>query len=153
MKLYVIQHGNPVPKEDNPDRPLSIQGERDVRKIALYLEEHAIRLQEILHSGKTRARQTAEIMMSALNPDADLVKRGGLSPLDDPNLIVDYIKDRQKDLMIVGHLPHLSKLVSLLVSGSESVSVVTFQQGGVVCLERKKEGDWTVVWMIIPDMV
>ena len=73
--------------------------------------------------------------------------------MDDPNLIVDYIKDRQKDLMIVGHLPHLSKLVSLLVSGSESVSVVTFQQGGVVCLERKKEGDWTVVWMIIPDMV
>lgn len=153
MRLYVIQHGKPVSKEIDPDRPLSDQGVNDVRRMAEFLKKRGIYVEEVLHSGKTRARQTAETMTNGINPDAALSEKGGLAPLDDPGSIADYVKDRERDLMIVGHLPHLSKLVSLLVSAHESVPVVTFQQGGVVCLEKGEEGNWSVIWMLIPGII
>jgi phosphohistidine phosphatase len=153
MKLYLMQHGRPVAKEDNPDRPLSDQGEKDVEKVAGFLNRHGIRVDEAFHSGKTRARQTAEIMISKLHPGLALAQRDGLSPLDDVKDIANHIKVAKKDLIIVGHLPHLGRLVSLLITGSESVPVVSFQQGGVVCLEKDAEGLWSVVWMLGPEIL
>jgi phosphohistidine phosphatase len=54
--------------------------------------------------------------------------------------------------MIVGHLPFMEKLASLLVAGSEDADIVAFQMGGVVCLERDDVGVWRVRWMVTPDM-
>ena len=153
MKLYLMQHGRPVAKEDNPDRPLSDQGEKDVEKVADFLNKHGVRVEEAFHSGKTRARQTAEIMLSKLNPGLAVGQRDGLSPLDDVKDIANHIKVAKKDLLIVGHLPHLGKLASLLITGSESVPVVSFQQGGMVCLEKDAEGLWSVVWMLVPEIL
>ena len=153
MKLYLMQHGRPVAKEEDPDRPLSDQGKKDVEKMADFLNKHGVRVEEAIHSGKTRARQTAEIMISRLNPGLALVQRDGLSPLDDVKEIAYRIKEAKKDLLIAGHLPHLGKLASLLVAGSESVPLVSFQQGGVVCLEKDAEGLWSVVWMLVPEIL
>lgn len=153
MRLYLIQHGNPVSKEKDPDRPLSEQGTQDVKKTAEFLGKRGISVEEVVHSGKTRARQTAEFMTAGINPDAEILKKDGLAPMDAPEILAEYLKDREKDLMIVGHLPHLSKLASLLVSGMDTVPVVSFQQGGVVCLEREKEGGWTVHWMLVPEII
>lgn len=55
--------------------------------------------------------------------------------------------------MIVAHLPFLSKLASLLLTGSESASTVAFKQGGIVCLERFEGQRWQVDWMIIPELL
>lgn len=153
MRLYLMQHGRPVAKEDNPDRPLSDKGKEEVEKVADFLNRHGVRLEEAFHSGKTRARQTAEVMISRLNPGLALGQRDGLSPLDDVKDIADHIKVAKKDLLIVGHLPHLGKLASRLITGSESVPVVSFQQGGVVCLEKDVEGLWSVVWMLVPEIL
>jgi phosphohistidine phosphatase len=153
MKLYLMQHGRPVAKEENPDRPLSDQGEKDVEKVAAFLNKHGVRVEEVFHSGKTRATQTAEIMISKLNPGLALGQRDGLSPLDDVKDIANHIKVAKKNLLIVGHLPHLGKLAALLITGRESVPVVSFQQGGVVCLEKDVEGLWSVVWMLVPEIL
>ncbi|MFC1533659.1 phosphohistidine phosphatase SixA [Thermodesulfobacteriota bacterium] len=153
MKLYLMQHGKPLSKDEDPERPLSDQGAMELRKMAEFLEKCGIRVGEVLHSGKTRARQTAEIMISKLNPGAEPVGKDYLSPLDDVKDIGDQIKEREDDLMIAGHLPHLSKLTSLLVTGSESTPVVAYQQGGVVCLSRDKDGNWTVAWMLVPEII
>jgi phosphohistidine phosphatase len=57
-------------------------------------------------------------------------------------------------LILVGHLPHLGKLASLLTAGSESSSVVSFQQGGVVCLRSDEEvTDWAIAWMLVPEII
>lgn len=53
--------------------------------------------------------------------------------------------------MIVGHLPHLSRLASSLLTGRQDAEVVGFQYGGVVCLERTNDG-WKLGWMIVPDL-
>ncbi len=153
MSVYLMQHGNPVPKEEDPDRPLSDQGKGDVERVAEFLKKSGVEVGEALHSGKTRARQTAEIMLSKLNPEIQAQKRAGLSPLDDVKEIAARIKTAEKDLLIAGHLPHLAKLASLLVAGDEAVPVVKFQQGGVVCLQKDEGDDWSVAWMVIPEII
>jgi phosphohistidine phosphatase len=154
MKIYLVQHGKPLPKEKDPDRSLSELGRQDIEKVAAFLKEIGIEVQEIFHSGKTRARQTAKIMISKLSPGREPLKKDGLSPLDDVKAIAEEINQTQKDLMIVGHLPHLAKLTSVLTGGSESNPVVAFQQGGVVCLQSDKERNtWAIAWMLVPEIV
>ncbi len=77
MKIYLMQHGKPVSKEENPDRPLSEEGRRDVGKMALLLHTCIPLPGEILHSGKTRAEQTAEIIASKLGPGMNVRKMDG----------------------------------------------------------------------------
>jgi phosphohistidine phosphatase len=55
--------------------------------------------------------------------------------------------------MLVGHLPHLAKLVSLFTAGSPSLQIVEFRYGGVACLEGKTSGSWSILWIIRPDMI
>ena len=153
MRIYLMRHGIPVSKEEDPERPLSDQGRGDVERIAGFLEKGGVRIDEFLHSGKARARQTAEIMASRLNPGITPVERRGLSPMDDVNEIAGYINENEKDLMIAGHLPHLGKLTSLLVIGRESVPVVSFQEAGLVCLEKKQRSLGTIVWMLVPEII
>ena len=62
----------------------------------------------------------------------------------------EEIESLQGDLMIVGHLPFLSGLAALLLTGEEMVEVVAFQFGGVLCLERNDERTWQVDWMVVP---
>ena len=153
MRVYLMQHGKPVSKEEDPDKPLSEQGREDVERVAQFLKRSHVAIDAIFHSGKTRARQTAEIVISRLNPGETPKEKSDLSPMDDVKKISHEINKNEKNILIAGHLPHLGKLVSLLVAGSESVPVVSFQQGGVVCLQKAEDGGWTVSWMVIPDIV
>ena len=57
------------------------------------------------------------------------------------------------NVMIVGHLPFLGKLVALLVTGSEENEIVEFQFGSVVCIECRDDGKWKVAWMITPALL
>jgi phosphohistidine phosphatase len=153
MRVYLMQHGKPVPKEEDPDRPLSDKGKDEVERMSEFLSKSGVKVQEAFHSGKTRARQTAEIMLSQLNPEVKAQERPGLSPLDDVKEIASHIKDTDKDLLIAGHLPHLGKLASLLIVGDEAVPTASFQQGGVACLKKDEKGHWSVAWMVVPDII
>ena len=92
MRIYLMQHGKPVSKEEDSERPLSDEGRNDVERMADFLQRSGVRIEGILHSGKTRARQTAEIMVSRLNPGLEPQERPGLSPLDDVKEIADQIQ-------------------------------------------------------------
>lgn len=153
MKVYLMQHGKPVAKEEDPQRPLSDRGKKDVQRMADFLRKSGVKVEEVLHSGKTRARQTAEIMASGLNPGLEPKQGRGLSPLDEVKGIADRIRGAKRDLLIAGHLPHLAKLTSLLIAGSESVPVVIFQQGATVCLEKVEGDRFSLAWMIVPELI
>jgi phosphohistidine phosphatase len=154
MKIYLVQHGKPVSKEENPNKPLSIQGKEDVKRMTDFLFEAGVQVEEIFQSGKTRARQTADILASKLIPGREVLERKGLAPLDDAKVTAEEIVQIQKDIMIVGHLPHLSRLSSFLITGTDSSEVVRFQQGGVVCLNQNddKEKAWAIDWMVVPEL-
>jgi len=154
MRLYLVQHAEAKSEEEDPARPLTEKGLADIRKVARHLKEHAdIKVAEIVHSGKTRAEQTAQVLAEALAPPRGIAKAEGLEPLADPGLWAERLAKLDEEVMLVGHLPHLSKLASKLILGDEERKVVSFQMGGVVCLERDAEGNWAVRWALTPELV
>lgn len=148
-----MRHGQPVSTEENPERPLSQHGKKDVEKMAEFLRGAGVKIDQALHSGKARARQTAAIVASRLNPKLVLQESPGLGPLDDVTMIVKQISEAKKDLLIAGHMPHLGKLLALLVIGNQLARVVDLQQGGVVCLEKDEIDRWSVVWVLVPEII
>jgi len=152
MKFYLVQHGEAVPEEIDPDRPLSPKGKDNVIKMATFLKEVNIKPAEIWHSTKTRAKQTAEILSNKLKPVAGLKQREGLAPNDPPEKILEELIARGEDLMIVSHLPFLQKLASLLVFGSSDKSLIGFKKGSIVCLERKDNG-WEICFFLTSDLL
>lgn len=153
MKLYLIQHGEALPDELDPARPLSEAGETDVRNVAAFLAERDIAIAGIAHSGKLRARQTAELLAEALTPRPSVAERRRLNPNDPPEDLARELAKRQEDAMLVGHLPFMGRLVALLVSGQPHDDVVSFTPGSVVCLERAGAGRWSIAWMLRPQLL
>jgi phosphohistidine phosphatase len=153
MRIYLVQHGQAKSKDIDPDRHLTLQGQNDVRKVSAFLKQFALSVQTIWHSGKTRAAQTAEILASDIKVNKAVVQHKGLAPNDPIAPVKKELIKANEDLMIVGHLPFLGKLVSALVADSEFADVVTFQQGGVVCLERDENLKWKMRWMVIPELL
>jgi len=153
MKLYLVQHGEATPEEINPARPLTAQGQRDVQKVASFLKSAGIGPLPIRHSGKTRAKQTAEIIASRLGPECQITESENLAPNDPVQVLAAELYKTSGDLVIVGHLPFLGKLVSFLLTGSDAEILVAFRQGGVIGLQRKEDQPWQVIWMIIPELI
>jgi phosphohistidine phosphatase len=155
MLLYLIQHGEAMKEEEDPSRPLSDKGLRNAEKAAVYLWRLGIVVRDILHSGKLRAKQTAEIMARNLTAAGfgNLSETDGLAPLDDPGVWDDRLKYMAADIMLVGHLPHLGALASLLLCGDREKTAISFKMGCVVCMERDGKGVWSVRWMVTPDIL
>ena len=152
MRAYLVQHGEALPKAEHPDRPLSEKGAANVRKVGDFLYRHArIVVPEILHSGKLRAAETAELLARCLNAAYDVGP--DLQPNDDPGLWSAHLAARREDVMLVGHLPHLDRLASLLLCGDPERSVVRFRNAGVVCLECEGDGAWQLDWAVTPDLL
>jgi len=151
--LYLVQHAEPKRKEEDASRPLSDKGWKDIKKIAEYAKDHLhINIEQIVHSGKLRAKQTAEVLAEYLNPK-EMVIDENLAPLANPKVWQKRLAERTKDIMLAGHLPHLGKLASILLVDNEDKGVITFRMGGIVCFEREQEGCWTILWMITPEII
>ena len=153
MKLYLVQHAEAKGEQEDPVRSLSEKGWKDLEKISIFLDGKAIRVTRILHSGKLRAKQTAEKLSEVVHSSEGVEETDGLAPLDDATKWGDRSKEQTDDVMLVGHLPHLSKLAGLLLAGDPNRAVIDFKMGGVVCLERNEEGNWAIGWMIIPQVL
>jgi phosphohistidine phosphatase len=150
MALFLVQHGKSLPKEKDPDQGLSREGIAETQNMARLAAEKNIQVERIIHSGKKRALQTAEIFMKELEPEAGITKGAGLAPLDDVSGFVSTINSEEK-LMIVGHLPFLERLVSYLVAGSIDQPVIKFQNSAIVCLDMENESDsWYIRWVQFP---
>ncbi|UCC61137.1 MAG: phosphohistidine phosphatase SixA [Dehalococcoidia bacterium] len=152
MEIYLVQHGEAKPETEDPERPLTEGGRAEAESVARYVAGLGIDIVRILHSGKLRAQQTAEVFAQHMNPGEGVSERQGLSPKDDPHEVRQLIDRAEKPLMLVGHLPHLSRLAALLVSGDPDKEVVTFRMAGIVCLGKTDSG-WAVNWAVIPEIV
>ena len=148
MKVYLVQHAKPKPEEEEPQKPLSEQGRADAQKVAEFA--HNIKVNKIQHSGKLSAQQTAEILGKSLG--VDVVKADSLEPMADTQIWANRLEEQSEDVMLVGHLPHLAKLASQLLTQNQEKPVISFKQGGIVCLEKIERG-WQVAWMVTPDLL
>lgn len=108
------------------------------------LKAQGIHVPEVWHSGKTRAHQTADLLAGYLAQPESVIKKPGLAPNDDVQEMSAQLARRNDDLMIVGHLPFLSRLASLLLANDQETEIIGFNNSGVVCLNRDAGGLWRV---------
>ena len=153
MRIYLTQHGLALPKDVDPDRPLSSQGRNDVRRLADFLGESDIQVGQVLHSGKTRAAQTAAILAEVLLPDGQPCTHAGLGPKDPVETLSTAIAAWSVDTLIVGHLPYLERLASRLLIADPDRPLLAFQPGSMACLEQDAGRRWALVWMIHPKLL
>jgi phosphohistidine phosphatase len=152
MELYLVQHGEAKPEAEDPERPLTERGIETVRRMASWAAQVGLKLDQIRHSGKKRAEQTAAFMAERLNPANGVIAVEGLKPNDDVRPVAEALQAEHGPIMLVGHLPFLSRLASLLVAGNSEAGVVRFQQAGIVCLSQQG-GKWAVHWVMPPGLL
>jgi phosphohistidine phosphatase len=152
MRVYLVQHAEAVPADLDPEQPLTLAGRETARRVARWMAATGrARPAEILHSKKSRARQTAEMFARAL-ATPPLREVDGLLPGDEVDSAAEAVKASEGDLMLVGHLPHLNRLASYLVSGDPAADVVRFRHAGVICIERQG-GTWAILWAVVPELI
>lgn len=152
MVLYLCQHGDAVPKDVDPDRPLSERGVADVCDVANVLSGGVV-IDAIIHSRKTRARQTAELFHERLAPDVPIREEVGLGPTDPVEELAGRLASGDGGIMLVGHLPFVSRLASHLLMQTGGDDILGFQPGSVAALTRNSDGHWLVAWMLTPALV
>lgn len=154
MTLYLVRHGNALAKTGQHGRPLSQQGEAEVRLMAGHLAHHRTRVRRILHSGKLRAEQTAFLLAERLlSPAGEVAQLPGLLPEDAVDSMAATVETLGPDVMLVGHLPFMGGLVSQLVTGKDKFSIVEFDTATVVCLQYIGGSYWTIRWAISPKII
>ena len=152
MALYLVQHGQSQPKDVNPDQDLSEKGVAETERIAGVAKNYQIKVGQIRHSVKTRARRTADIFASALNPTGGVKELEGLKPMDDVTAFAASI-NLDANTMLVGHLPYMERMTSYLVTGSIDKPVFKFQNSGIVCLDQDSETkSWIIIWSLMPQI-
>ncbi len=152
MKIYLVQHGKAVSAEIDPEKPLSPQGREEIDELGKFFAKKSFPLFTILHSGKKRAKETAEILGEHLEPELELEEYHHLNPNDPVDEAVIRIEAEEKDLMVVGHLPFLSRLIGRLIASQEDLPIVDFSYGKTVCLS-KENGHWVIEWVVGIDQV
>lgn len=151
MALYLVQHGISLTKEEDPAKGLAPNGRDDTVRIAEVAKMYGILVEEICHSGKKRAEQTAGIFAEYLAPIRGVSQIDGIKPLDDVKAFSEGI-DVSKNVMAVGHLPFMERLTGHLTCGSEETRVFKFQNSGIVCLDQDGD-DWFIKWSLNPNIV
>ena len=151
MKLYLVQHGEATDKNIDPERPLTEKGKTDVGRVAASLAQAGVRVERVIHSGKTRARQTAEILAESIAPAAEVGDH--IAPLDDVASFDWQTASGGADTMLVGHLPFMARLAALLATGDSERALLAYQPGSVVCLESNDAGSWQINWMLRPELL
>lgn len=152
MRLYLVQHGLSKSKLEDPERPLAETGIQQTELIARYLKNHGIKLDKIFHSEKNRAVQTAEIIAQNIEIEYGLVEDKDLNPSENPVIWSEKLKNISDDIMIIGHLPHLNNLTSLLLGYDENLQFIFFKNSGVICMNRETD-KWSLKWLITPDLI
>ncbi|OGO96391.1 MAG: phosphohistidine phosphatase SixA [Coxiella sp. RIFCSPHIGHO2_12_FULL_44_14] len=154
MKLYCVRHGHAESTAlINDERPLTAQGEEETKKMARFLARQDIRVAQVLHSGKLRARQSAEILAQAIAKEHTAEMLDLLSGEHPVPWLLEKIRHWHDDTLLVGHMPFMSHLVSTLIVGNENDQLVRFSPGTVVCVEQYEHRHWIMDWAVSPDLL
>lgn len=151
MKLYLARHGEYRIDDVIAGNPLSEQGKAAIAALAQFLQPLHMEVDAIWHSGKLRAKQTAELLSKAFICQQAIQEQPGLNPLDDVDEFAHHLHLwEENDLLLVGHMPFMSRLIAKLLVQAEDKELVRFQPGTLVCLEKNAGTDWVIHWVLGP---
>ncbi|MBI9101867.1 MAG: phosphohistidine phosphatase SixA [Spirochaetales bacterium] len=150
MYLYLVQHAKAMKADEGAERGITEEGEDETRRVAQCLHRVKPEIHVIWQSGRKRARETAEIIGEELDCERRIMEHSHLGPTEPVEPVVTLLENNHNNIMIVGHLPYLSRLSSQLITGSQELPVINFTNSAVACLE-KTDAQWTVCWMLTPE--
>ncbi|MEW6328119.1 MAG: phosphohistidine phosphatase SixA [Thermodesulfobacteriota bacterium] len=133
MEIYLVQHGEALPEEKDPERGLSPEGEDNVRHTGKALSKLGIKPDLIISSPKKRSKQTASIIAREVGyPEGRIEVSERLKPLAPPGETVEYLRQfsDRNSIILAGHLPSLAEVASFLLT-EKGKARIKFVMGGV----------------------
>jgi phosphohistidine phosphatase len=160
MEIFLLRHGLAVERgtpgfKDDSARPLLPKGKKQLKKTARAMREMDLAFDLILSSPYLRAKETAEIVVAGLKGRQRLKFSSALAAEKEPLRLIgelQKIKPAPKTILLVGHEPFLSRLISLLVTGGPDLQM-DFAKGGLAKLEvdTLQAGKCAVLaWLLTP---
>jgi phosphohistidine phosphatase len=127
MEIWILRHAKAEeggPGTSDEERELTAGGHETMRSVARAIARLEPKLDAILTSPLVRARQTAEPVARALSLEDKLIESDALVPDADPKEILREIGKRGLSrAMVVGHMPHLGRLLGYLLTGRPDTSI------------------------------
>lgn len=160
-KVFLLRHGIAVEPGtsgygEDSQRPLTREGISEMQQIAQGMKALGLEFGLILSSPYVRARQTAEIVAERLGLQKKLKFSEALKSECHPRQVLEELKKKYagtEKILLAGHEPHLSRLVSILISGKEECSI-EFKKGALCKLKVRSlepaAGDAALQWMLTP---
>jgi phosphohistidine phosphatase len=147
VNIYLVRHGEAVSERLDPERPLTSSGREEVERMACMAAAKNVQVSALFHSGILRAKQTAEILAEHLQFTLAVQQLSGLRPQDDPAIAKAEIEAAESPIILVGHLPHLNRLIALLLSGDAESQVMEFPPATMVCCSNDTS-KWKISWTL-----
>ena len=142
-----MRHGEAVSGVANWQRPLSDRGRAQSSAMAQLARNRGVSVAWVYHSGVLRAQQTAELVAAVLTPQQGVREVNGLCPDDDPLIIKAEVDATSQSVLLVSHLPYLSRLAGLMTTGDAERPAIEFAPATLVCLSRQANG-WKLKWSL-----
>jgi phosphohistidine phosphatase len=153
MKLYLARHGAALDTNINPLRPLSEQGKIQVTRLADFLSPFGVLVSTVYHSTQLRAQQTATLLAAAMAPGQEIAVLNHLESDSSAELLYEQILGWSDDTLLVTHLPFVGELLAKLLGTRQNKSIVHWQPGTLVCLERVTLDHWLINWILTPNVI
>lgn len=159
VDLYILRHGEAGKRlsagRKDSERALTVAGKKDMEQIADALAALGVKLDLMATSPIARSRQTAAIVAKKLK-----VKKDKLQEWDELKPEGSRVKLYERlirlkpetSIMVVGHEPYLSSLLSELVFDGEKGRIVMKKAGlarvNVISFKSKPKGE--LRWLLTP---
>ena len=164
MNLFLLRHGiaepyDPVRFPDDAQRPLSARGHEQMGNIAEAMRRLDLGIDLILTSPLERTRQTAAAVAKGLASDQRVHQVEHLAPDGDPRDLMAALAGldpRPANVLLVGHEPYLSGLLSILASGGSAMQA-KFKKGALAKLQLSGpihfEQCAILLWLLPPNLL
>jgi len=163
MDIYLLRHAIAVERgtpgyERDSDRELTPKGAKRMRRVARGMLAMELSFDVILSSPFARAKKTAEIVADVFDAHKSLEFTDTLAVGGDPEELIKLIEekyDAAERVLLVGHEPYMSSLISLLLAGDKSVNV-TMKKGGLckLSVDVLRYGQCAILeWLLAPSQM
>ena len=156
MLLYILRHGEAIEQGyEDSERPLSSLGKEQALVASKAIKALGVGLDAVLSSTIERAKQTAKMIEKELGVKTFSMTQYLIPGSDHLELIKQLNELKYNHLLLVGHEPHLSAFISLLVNG-KTYSHIEIKKGSLVLVETPtpiEKGKGTLKWLLNLDLL
>jgi phosphohistidine phosphatase len=164
MSLFILRHGEAGKFSDGNDfvRPLTDAGATDVTHVAEWLKDRGVKFDAIITSPLKRAHQTASIVSKIFNIENNLINWEELRPGRNRTefygkLLSEQLFKQESDVLVVGHEPYLSSLISEIISEANSSSHIVLKKAGLAKIRITSQSAQIIhgelEWLLTPNLM